>query len=93
MSRSILLGVPSFHAVLAFAVASVILVAIPGPSVLFVIGRSLSLGRRGGLLSVLGNELGCLPLVVAVARRQSHPDRQQGLRAQPSRRPNPTPPV
>ena len=34
---------------------------------LFVIGRSLSLGRRAGLLSVLGNELGALPLVAAVA--------------------------
>jgi threonine/homoserine/homoserine lactone efflux protein len=52
---------------MAFAVASAILVAIPGPSVLFVIGRSLSVGRRGGLVSVLGNELGAIPLVVAVA--------------------------
>jgi len=58
---------PSWDALLAFSLASLILVAIPGPSVLFVIGRSLSLGRRGGLLSVLGNELGALPLVVAVA--------------------------
>src|SRR6185437_12365894 len=40
---------------------------IPGPSVLFVIGRSISLGRLGGLLSVLGNALGMLPLIVAVA--------------------------
>ncbi|MCP2638285.1 LysE family translocator [Microbacterium sp. HD4P20] len=58
---------PSWDAVLAFSIASLILIVIPGPSVLFVIGRSLSLGRRGGLLSVLGNELGVLPLVVAVA--------------------------
>jgi threonine/homoserine/homoserine lactone efflux protein len=52
---------------LAFALASVALIVIPGPSVLFVIGRSLSLGRLGGLLSVLGNALGMLPLVIAVA--------------------------
>src|SRR6478735_7142505 len=52
---------------LAFALASIALIAIPGPSVLFVIGRSLALGRLGGLLSVLGNALGMLPLVVAVA--------------------------
>ena len=58
---------PTPHALLAFAIASVILIAIPGPSVLFVIGRTLSLGRRAGLLSVLGNELGALPLVAAVA--------------------------
>ena len=52
---------------LAFALASIALIVIPGPSVLFVIGRSLALGRLGGLLSVLGNALGMLPLVIAVA--------------------------
>ena len=36
--------------VLAFAFASAVLIAVPGPSVLFVIGRSLALGRRGGEL-------------------------------------------
>lgn len=43
------------------------MIAIPGPSVLFVIGRSLALGRRGGLLSVVGNELGGIPLAAAFA--------------------------
>ncbi|KNY04712.1 LysE family translocator [Microbacterium sp. GCS4] len=52
---------------LAFAVASVLLIVIPGPSVLFVIGRSITLGRRAGLLSVLGNTLGTVPAVLAVA--------------------------
>ncbi|MFJ3490646.1 LysE family translocator [Leifsonia aquatica] len=52
---------------LAFALASIALIVIPGPSVLFVIGRSLALGRLGGLLSVLGNALGMLPLVIAVS--------------------------
>ena len=51
----------------AFVVASVVLIVIPGPSVLFVIGRSLALGRLGGLLSVLGNAVGMIPLVAAVA--------------------------
>ncbi len=50
-----------------FALASLALIVIPGPSVLFVIGRSLALGRAGGLLSVVGNALGMLPLVAAVA--------------------------
>ena len=58
--------VPTSH-LLAFVVASFVLVVVPGPSVLFVIGRSLALGRRAGLLTVLGNTLGMLPLVVAVA--------------------------
>ncbi len=52
---------------LAFALTSLALIVIPGPSVLFVIGRSITLGRIGGLLSVVGNELGMLPLIVAVA--------------------------
>lgn len=52
---------------LAFVLASVLLIVIPGPSVLFVIGRSLALGRLGGLLSVVGNALGMIPLVAAVA--------------------------
>lgn len=52
---------------LAFSVASVLLILIPGPSVLFVIGRSIALGRRAGVLSVLGNTLGTVPAVLAVA--------------------------
>jgi threonine/homoserine/homoserine lactone efflux protein len=51
----------------AFVIASVVLIVIPGPSVLFVIGRSLALGRIGGLLSVVGNAIGMVPLVAAVA--------------------------
>ncbi|MBF6363901.1 LysE family translocator [Nocardia farcinica] len=58
---------PSVEALITFALASLILIAIPGPSVLFVIGRSLSLGRRGGLWSVVGNELGGLIPITAVA--------------------------
>ncbi|WP_309105708.1 LysE family translocator [Arthrobacter sp.] len=51
----------------AFSLAAFVLIAIPGPSVLFVVGRSLALGRKGGLLSVLGNTLGELVQVAAVA--------------------------
>lgn len=51
---------------IAFAVASIVLVVIPGPSVLFVIGRSIALGRRAGVLSVLGNALGTIPAILAV---------------------------
>ena len=53
--------------VAAFVVASVAIILIPGPSVLFVIGRSIALGRRAGALSVIGNALGTVPAVVAVA--------------------------
>ena len=51
----------------AFLLVAVPIILLPGPSVLFVIGRSLSLGRVGGLLSVLGNSAGSLLAAVAVA--------------------------
>ena len=52
---------------LAFAVVAFIIIVIPGPSVLFVVGRALAHGRRVALASVLGNEAGSLVLVVLVA--------------------------
>ncbi|MEX1079257.1 MAG: LysE family translocator [Homoserinimonas sp.] len=51
----------------AFGLASIPLILIPGPSVLFTIGRSLSLGRVGGLLTVVGNAAGAFVVTVAIA--------------------------
>lgn len=51
----------------AFTIASIVIIVVPGPSVLFVIGRSIALGRRAGVISVVGNALGTIPAVVAVA--------------------------
>lgn len=52
---------------LAFAAMSLLVIVIPGPSVLFVIGRALAHGRRTALASVVGNFIGSYLLVVAVA--------------------------
>lgn len=52
---------------IAFGLASIPLIIIPGPSVLFTIGRSLALGRVGGLLSVIGNVAGAVVITVFVA--------------------------
>ncbi|REK86300.1 LysE family translocator [Streptomyces inhibens] len=52
---------------LAFAAMSLLVIVIPGPSVLFVIGRALAHGRRTALATVLGNVLGSYLLVAAVA--------------------------
>ncbi|MFI1334618.1 LysE family translocator [Streptomyces sp. NPDC020845] len=52
---------------LAFAAMSFLLIVIPGPSVLFVIGRALAQGRRAALTTVVGNTVGAYVLVVAVA--------------------------
>jgi threonine/homoserine/homoserine lactone efflux protein len=51
----------------AFALTSFVLIVIPGPSVLFVIGRALAHGRRTALASVLGNALGVYVVAAAVA--------------------------
>jgi threonine/homoserine/homoserine lactone efflux protein len=51
----------------AFSLAALLLVVLPGPSVLFVIGRALEIGRVGALLSVVGNAFGMLVQVVAIA--------------------------
>jgi threonine/homoserine/homoserine lactone efflux protein len=52
---------------LTFVATALVFVVIPGPSVLFVIGRALSLGRAGALLSVLGNAGGFLVQIAAIA--------------------------
>ena len=52
---------------LAFIAAAFVMVVIPGPTVLFTIGRAMALGRMGGFLSILGTALGSIVLVVAVA--------------------------
>ncbi|WKK70305.1 LysE family translocator [Rathayibacter oskolensis] len=51
----------------AFVLASVALIVVPGPSVLFTISRSIAFGRRAGVLSVIGNAIGVTPAVLAVA--------------------------
>jgi len=50
-----------------FAVAAFVLIVIPGPSVLFVVGRALSLGRGPAIASVAGNALGNYSVALLVA--------------------------
>ncbi|WP_037577527.1 LysE family translocator [Phaeacidiphilus oryzae] len=58
---------PSPDRILVFAAVSALLIVVPGPSVLFVVGRALAHGRRTALASVAGNAAGALLLVAAVA--------------------------
>jgi len=57
----------SIETLATFVVAAFIMVVIPGPTVLFTIGRAMALGRMGGFLSILGTALGSIVLVVGVA--------------------------
>jgi threonine/homoserine/homoserine lactone efflux protein len=43
------------------------LIVVPGPSVLFVVSRSIALGRAVGVATVAGNTVGAFVQVVAVA--------------------------
>ncbi|MBM0124000.1 LysE family translocator [Pimelobacter simplex] len=58
---------PSTSQLAAFAIASFLFIQVPGPSLLFTIGRALTVGRRDALLSVIGNALGLVAQVVLVA--------------------------
>lgn len=48
----------SGHTFLAFSGLALLLIVLPGPSMLFIVGRALNHGRREALLSVVGNALG-----------------------------------
>jgi len=58
--------VPTAH-LLAFTLTAFVLIAIPGPSVLFVVSRAIALGRTAGVATVAGNTVGAFAQVVAVA--------------------------
>jgi threonine/homoserine/homoserine lactone efflux protein len=51
----------------AFAIASLVLIVIPGPGVLFVVGRALAHGRRTAMASVAGHAVGNWVVAVCVA--------------------------
>jgi threonine/homoserine/homoserine lactone efflux protein len=52
---------------IAFAAVAVLLIAVPGPSVLFIVSRAVSFGRHVALLAVLGNSVGEAGQVALVA--------------------------
>lgn len=53
--------------VLTFGLAALIIIVIPGPSVVFTIGRALAYGRGVALATVAGNTLGLVTIVALVA--------------------------
>lgn len=52
---------------LSFAATAFVVIVIPGPGVLFVVGRALGSGRRVAVFSVLGNAAGEYLQVLAIA--------------------------
>lgn len=59
---------PEQARLLAFAVASFALIAAPGANLIYILTRSVSQGRRAGVVSALGVETGTLVHVAAAVR-------------------------
>lgn len=58
---------PSSNQWIAFLVASILFIQVPGPSVLFMLSRALTVSLRDALISVVGNALGLVTQVLLVA--------------------------
>jgi threonine/homoserine/homoserine lactone efflux protein len=58
---------PNSTVLLAFVAASLVVLIIPGPGVVYVLARSLSQGVRAGLISVLGLAAGVFVHIAAAA--------------------------
>jgi len=59
--------VPDAHAIALFSLAALALLVIPGPSVLYIVTRSVEQGRTAGFVSVLGVHTGTVVHVFAAA--------------------------
>lgn len=57
---------PELAHLTAFLIASFLFIQVPGPSLLFTIGRALTVGRADALWSVVGNALGLFVQVLGV---------------------------
>ncbi len=58
---------PSPSTLASFLVLALVVIVIPGPSVVFVIGRAMILGTKGAIQSVLGNAAGVGVQIIAVS--------------------------
>ena len=58
---------PTTQNIIGFLLLSVVIILVPGPSVLFAVGRALALGTRAAFISVFGNALGVGLQILIVA--------------------------
>ena len=59
--------IPDRSSFILFLSAALVLLAIPGPAVFYVVGRSIGLGRSAGVVSALGIAVGTCVHVAAAA--------------------------
>src|SRR3954470_6690186 len=65
MVRATVAAMPDPATFAIFALASFVLIVIPGPAVIYIVTRSVDQGRSAGLVSMLGIEAGALVHVAA----------------------------
>jgi len=65
--RATVIGVIDTERLATFAAAALVLIVVPGPGVLFIVSRGVSLGRRAALATVVGHEAGLMTQVLAAA--------------------------
>lgn len=58
---------PSSAAVLTFFLGTLVFLVVPGPGMLFILGRAIALGPRAALLTAAGNYAGVLVLLAGVS--------------------------
>jgi threonine/homoserine/homoserine lactone efflux protein len=58
---------PQLHTLLAFAAATFVFAAYPGPALLYTAAQTLARGRKSGFLAALGIHCGCYVHVIAAA--------------------------
>jgi threonine/homoserine/homoserine lactone efflux protein len=59
--------VPASPSITLFLVASLVLLVVPGPAVLYIVARSTDCGKAAGIVSALGIAVGSVGLVFATA--------------------------
>jgi threonine/homoserine/homoserine lactone efflux protein len=57
----------AFDGLVGLVLTSAVLIAVPGPSILFLVGQTLSVGRQSALRAVVGNALGAYGVGVVLA--------------------------
>lgn len=58
---------PPLDTIFQFAIAALIIIVVPGPSVIFTISRGITLGRRAAVANVAGNTIGAMTCALLVS--------------------------
>lgn len=58
---------PSIDVLIAYVLACVVVIVVPGPSVSLIIANTLSHGARAGLMNILGGQVGQAIMILLVA--------------------------